>query len=66
MGKNVTMYVEQRDDGKWAVSRPNADRASVLCDGKSEAIERAHEIADGGPVHIEGDGGKWRKEQRKK
>jgi uncharacterized protein YdaT len=64
MGKNVTMYVEQRSDEAWAVKRPNSKRASAVMDSKKEAIERAHEIADGGPVHIQGPDGRWRKEQR--
>ena len=61
---NVTMYVEKRPNGRWAVKRPKGERASAVLDSKQEAIARAHEIADGGPVHIEGLGGKWRTEQR--
>lgn len=61
---NVTVYVEQRQDKRWAVSRPDATRASALCDTRRAAIARAHEIADGGPVHIEGPDGKWKKEQK--
>jgi hypothetical protein len=62
---NVTMYVEQRPDGKWAVSRPNALKASALRNRKTEAVARAHEIADGGPIHVQGPDGKWTTEQRK-
>ena len=61
---NVTMYVEQRSDGRWAVSRPDANRASVLSNTRRAALIRAHEIADGGPVHIQGPNGKWIKEQK--
>lgn len=61
---NVTMYVEQRPDGRWAVERPDCKRASALLSTKTKARERAHEIADGGPVHIQGPDGKWVKEQR--
>ena len=64
MAKNVTMYVEERPDGKWSVSRPKSKRASALLERKRDAIERAHEIADGGPVHIQGPDGRWTKEQR--
>ena len=64
MAKNVTMYVGERADGKWNVSRPKSKRASAVLERKRDAIERAHEIADGGPVHIQGADGKWRKEQR--
>lgn len=62
---NVTMYVEKRKDKKWAVSRPDAVRASALLKTKKEAVTRAHEIADGGPIHIQGPDGKWTMEQRK-
>jgi uncharacterized protein YdaT len=59
------MYVEQRPDGQWAVRRPDCKRVSALRDTKKAAVTRAHEIADGGPVHIQGKNGKWTKEPRR-
>lgn len=61
---NVTMYVEQRPDKRWAVSRPNCKRASALLKTKKAAKGRAHEIAAGGPVHVQGPDGKWTTEQK--
>jgi hypothetical protein len=58
---NVTMYVEKRLGGTWAVSRPDCKRASALLGSKQAAIVRAKEIADGGPVHVQGPNGKWTK-----
>ncbi len=60
MPKNVEMFVKKHKDG-WAVARPNAKRASALCDTQAKAIRRAKEIADGGPVHIQGRHGPFRK-----
>ena len=62
---NVTMYVEKRADGRWAVSRPDSKRASALCEEKQDAVDWAHEIANGGPVHIQGANGKWTQEKRR-
>jgi len=61
----VTMYVEKRADGRWAVSRPDCKKASALRDTKVDAVKRAHEIANGGPVHIQGANGKWTKEKKR-
>jgi hypothetical protein len=58
------MYVTPHN-GRWAVKRPNAIKPSNVYDTQAEAIERAHEIADGGPVHIQGVNGKLRIERRK-
>jgi hypothetical protein len=60
MSKNQTLYVKKHD-GRWAVSKPNAERASAVFDTQAEAIDRAREIADGGPVHVQGRKGKLRK-----
>jgi hypothetical protein len=33
-------------------------------DEKAKAIKKAHNLSDGGVVHIEGPNGKWKKEQK--
>lgn len=62
------VYVEQREQGDYAIRRPGADRASAVEPTQREAIERAREIAPDAAVHVErvrnGSGGtrdKWRK-----
>ncbi len=61
MGNNAEVFVKKHPDG-WAVSKPNADRASAVFPTQLEAIRRAHEIAGKGPVHIQGRHGKFRTE----
>ncbi len=61
MGKNAEVFVKKHRDG-WAVTKPNAERASAVYPTQAEAIRRAREIADGGPVHIQGRHGKFRPE----
>jgi uncharacterized protein YdaT len=66
MSNNV--YVERRDDGKYAVKREGAERASAITDTQKQAIERAKEIAPGTRPDVErvrdtdaGGRDKWRK-----
>ncbi len=61
MGKNQEVFVKRHDRG-WAVSKPNAERASGVFDTQAEAVRRAREIAGGGPVHIQRRHGKFRTE----
>ena len=61
MAKNQEVFVKKHDKG-WAVTKPNAERASAVFDTQAEAVKRARQIADGGPVHIQGRHGKFRKE----
>jgi hypothetical protein len=55
------VFVKIHDQG-WAVSKPNAERASGVYDTQAEAIVRARELAGNGTVHIQGRNGKFRKE----
>ena len=61
MAKNQEVFVKRHEKG-WAVTKRNAERASAVMPTQAEAISRAREIADGGPVHIQGRHGKFRKE----
>lgn len=64
---NDPLFIEQRDDGKYAVKRANAERASEVCDTQADAIERAKQLTKG-PIHVErvrhtsgGSPDKWRR-----
>jgi hypothetical protein len=68
MAKNI--FVKQRDEGDYAVRRPNSERASAVAPTQREAIERAGEIAPNsqilvGRVRNTSVGGRdqWRKPQ---
>ena len=52
-------YVERREDGRWAVERPHADRASALSDTRAAALRRAHELSEDGVVNVEGPHGRF-------
>lgn len=43
MGANRRI-VQQREDGRWEVKAPRADRASAIADTQSAAIDRARDI----------------------
>ncbi len=66
--KNDPYFVERRPDGKYAVERADAERASRLLDTQKEAKDWARDRTDGA-VHVarvrHTDGGspdKWRKD----
>ena len=62
------LYVEKRDDGKFAVKKPDAQRASAVEATQAEAIARAKELNPDAAIHVErvrhtagGKPDKWRK-----
>jgi Uncharacterized protein conserved in bacteria (DUF2188) len=62
------LYVEQREEGDYAIRRPSSERASDVRDTQAEAIERAREIDPNAAIHVErvrdtnrGSRDKWRK-----
>jgi hypothetical protein len=66
MAENI--FVEQREEGDYAVRWPGSERASAVLPTQSEAIERARELNPDGPVLVErvretsiGGRDKWRK-----
>jgi uncharacterized protein YdaT len=61
MSKHQEVFVIHHQNG-WAVTKPNADRASAVLPTQAEAIDRAREISDGGTIHIQGRNGKFRTE----
>jgi pyridoxine/pyridoxamine 5'-phosphate oxidase len=67
MSKNQ-FFVERREQGDYAVRRPNSQRASAVCDTQAEAIERARELEPDAQILVErvrytdvGKLDKWRK-----
>lgn len=64
---NDRFFIERRDDGKYKVLKPNADRASAVEDTQREAIDRAKQLNPDAARHVErvrnvGPGrDKWRK-----
>lgn len=50
---NDKFFIERRDDGKYKVLRPNAERASAVTNTQAEAIARAKEISPSATVHVE-------------
>ncbi len=62
MGANRRI-VQQRDDNRWEVKAPQADRASSTHDSQSDAINRTRQILQndgGGELTIKGRDGKIR------
>lgn len=62
------IYVERRQQGDYAVRRPNSERASDVKPTQAEAIQRARELNPGVSPHVErvrntsvGKPDKWRK-----
>jgi Uncharacterized protein conserved in bacteria (DUF2188) len=60
-------FIEQRKDGRYNVSRPNAERASAVTDTQAKGIAKAREMDPNATIHVErvrdiGPGrDKWRK-----
>jgi len=62
MGANRRI-VQQREDGRWEVKAPKADRASSTHDRQADAIDRARQILGndgGGELTIKGEDGRIR------
>jgi uncharacterized protein YdaT len=66
MAKHDEVIVEPRDDGRWNVKKPHAERASSVEDTKTEAIRRAKELAPEGDIKVKGTDGKFQHIQKRK
>jgi len=62
------LFIERRDQGDYAIRRPNSERASDVRPTQAQAIERAREMEPGATVEVErvrntnvGHRDKWRK-----
>jgi hypothetical protein len=61
-------FIERREEGDYAIRKPNSDRASGTADTQKEAIERAKEMNPDATIRVErvrntdaGSRDKWRK-----
>jgi hypothetical protein len=50
---NEKMFIERRQQGDYAVRRPNSERASAVAPTQSQAIERAGQIAPNARILVE-------------
>src|SRR5277367_1496068 len=62
------LYVERREEGDYAIRRPDSERASDVQDTRAEAIDRARDIDPDAAIHVErvrntnrGSRDKWRR-----
>lgn len=62
------LFIERRDDKKFAVRKGGSDRASAVTQTQAEAIARAKELNPDAAIHVErvrtttvGKPDKWRK-----
>ena len=67
MAKNE-LYIEQREEGDYAVRKPGSERASAILPTQAKAIKRARKMNPDAAVHVErvrdtnvGGRDKWRK-----
>jgi len=61
-------FIEKRDQGDYAIRKPNSERASGVESTQKEAIEKAKELNPDATIHVErvrhtevGNPDKWRK-----
>ena len=60
MAKHDELIIEKRDDGRWEIKKPHAERSSAIEDTQKEAIDRAKELAPEGDIKLKGLDGKFR------
>jgi predicted RNase H-like HicB family nuclease len=61
LAKHSEYFVEKREDGKWVVALPHAERVSAVRETQSAAVARAKELAPEGVIHVKQANGKFRK-----
>jgi hypothetical protein len=64
MGKHDELIIVKRDDGRWDIRKPHAERSSSVEDTQKEAIGRAKELAPEGDIKVKGLNGQFRHIQR--
>jgi uncharacterized protein YggE len=47
------LFIEQHPDGRYNVSKPNAERASAVTETQAEAIARAKQLNPDAAIHVE-------------
>jgi hypothetical protein len=66
MAKHDELIIEPRDDGRWGIKKPHAERSSDVKDTQKLAIRRAKRLAPEGDIKLKGLNGKFRKVQSAK
>lgn len=61
---DAELIIQRRDDGRWDIRKPHAERSSAIEDTQQEAIGRAKELAPEGDIKVKGLNGKFRHVQR--
>ncbi len=64
MAKHDELIIEKRDDGRWDIRKPHAERSSAVEDTQREAIDRARDLAPEGDIKLKGLDGKFRHIQK--
>lgn len=64
MAKHDEMIIEPRDNGRWVVKKPHAEKASIIVDSCDKAVAYATEHAPEGDIKIKGLDGKFAHIQR--
>ncbi len=65
MAKHDELIIEKRDDGRWGIKKPHAERSSAVEDTQQEAVSRAKELAPEGDIKLKGLDGKFRHIQKR-
>jgi len=60
MTKYDELIIEPRDDGRWGIKKPHAERASAVEDTQKRAVKRATQLAPEGDIKLKGLNGKFR------
>jgi len=60
MAKHDELIIEKRDDRRWRIVKPHAERASAVRDTQEQGIKRAKELAPEGDIKLKGKNGKFR------
>ena len=60
MAKHDELIIEPRDDGRWAIKKPHAERASAVENTQTKAVKRAKQLAPEGDIKLKGLNGKFR------
>jgi hypothetical protein len=61
LAKHDELIIEPRDDGRWQIRKPKAERASAVTNTQPQAIRRAKQLAPEGDIKLKGLNGKFKK-----
>jgi hypothetical protein len=51
--KENEYFIERREEGDYAIRKPNSERASGVEDTQADAIRRARELNPDATIHVE-------------